>query len=225
MPKTQGGVVGQGLSDTYVVQFAINTLAVGIDAAADNARTYSNFTTETVCCVGYSHGLATSTTSTNQTVYTVSRPSHLDRIVVCGRLANTSTLATTLLTNPSGRAAYKDLVTGANRHGDAGMDVRVRKAEAATPRTFVNIVDNSIDGSNVQTGIRCPSGPGTARTPFAITYTGIPQVGAGAVGSGWTGTTADDFVVGDKIQIAMDSSDTNQEVDHLFVFAHFSALD
>ena len=223
MPKTKGGVVGRGLSDTYVVQFSINTLAVGVNEVSDNVRTYSNFTTETVLCVGYNVGFATSTTSTNQTVYTLSRPSHLDRVVVCGRMGNTSTLATTLLTNPSGEGTYKDLITAANRHGDGGMDVRVVKAEAAAPRTFVNIVDNSIDGTNVQTGIRCPSGAGTVRNPFAITYTGSPQVqGAGA---GWTGATADDFVVGDKIQVRMDSSDTNQEVDHCFVYAIFSALD
>ena len=224
MPKTIGSVVGRGLSDTYSVQFAINTKAIGVDAVSDAVRTYSNFTDATVLCVGYNNtGQTTSTTGTTQTVYTISRPSHLERIVVCGRMANTSTLATTFITNPSGQGTYKDLETAANRHGDGGMMVRVRKAEAATPRTFAQIVDNSIDGTSVIDNIRCPTSPTTLRTPFAVVYTGNTQVqGAGA---GWTGATADDCVVGDKIQITLASSDTNQECDHLFVFAHFSSLD
>ncbi len=229
MAKSHGGVVGRGLSDSLVVQFSLNQVRVGEDELVDFDKTYGDSTNAEPLCVGF-HGSVqtTSVTSARQTVFTVPMNAHLDKIVICGRTENTSTVASTFITNPSGEDSYKDPSSSSLTHGDQGMNIRVRKSPIASMRTFVQIVDNSINGSDVVDYIRCPtSGGQTIVNPFAITYTGQPQVrGAGV---GWTGsateTRIDDFVVGDRIQLTVQSSDSAQSCEHLYAFAVFSLRD
>ena len=208
MPKTKGGVVGRGLSDSLVVQFSINK-------TGDDTKTGFTSGTAADMVVGFAaNHAATRASGSRQVAFTLHGKYHLDRVVITGRGLETTTLATTLIVNDG---------ASVGNHGDAGMNVRVQKAEAATPRTFLDIVDNSVNGADVSSFIRYPMSATTAIQPRTITYRGEPQV-RGA-GSGWTGATADDFSVGDRLKIRALSSEVVTTVDHFYVYCILSALD
>ncbi len=200
MPKTKGGVVGRGMSDSLMLEFSINRR--GTDTKT--GFTSATFTTSMIA--------SWFNTGVTKEAITLPGPFHLDKVVVVGRAIDTSTLATTLMINDG---------SSLGNHGDAGIDVRVQKAEAATPRTFANIIDNSINGADVINTIRYPFSATTARQPRTITYRGEPQV-RGA-GSGWTGTTADDCVVGDRFRIQCQATEVVSTVDHFYVYCIFSS--
>ena len=201
MPKTKGGVVGRGMSDSLIIAFSINRRG---------SDTKTGFTTAT----GATLILSWFNTGVTQSAYTIPGAYHLDKVVVTGRAITTSTLASTL---------FVDNGSTLGNHGDSGINVRVRKAEAATPRTFADIVDNSLNGADVVSFIRYPCSATTARQPQTITYRGEPQV-RGA-GSGWTGATADDLVVGDRLEVAALASEVVKTVDHFYVYCVLSARD